>query len=176
MAARTWPQEDRDEYEVACTEAWDSAEGTRERGERFLELVREAADQAHRIWARDLLTQFEEHGAQAELKRWRKATRKVVAVAHDGRILSRPRVVGVQVQGESGASSVQMLWDYMTFEQIEQKIAEFLRQVSAYRDNIFVATLLLELRDLVPTAATPDEAAERLGTTVDAWLDERTAA
>lgn len=175
MAGRTWPPEDRDEYEVACNEAWDSAEGTRERGSRFLEIVRDAA-QAHRIWACDLLSQFMEAGAQAELKRWRKANQKVVAVSHDGRILSRPRVVGVRIQNEDGVANIQTLYDYMTFEQIEQKVAEFLRQVSAYRDNIFVATLLLELRELAPGATTPHEAAERLGTTVDIWLDQRTAA
>lgn len=176
MPGRTWPPEDRDEYEVACTEAWDGAEGTRDRGDRFLQIVRDAA-QAHRTWAVDLLAQFLENGAQAELKHWRKATRKVVAVAQDGRILSRPRVVGVVRRDEEGKPFHQQeAFDFMTFDEIEDKAKEFLRQVTAYQDNIFVATLLLELRDLAPGTCTPDEAARHLGTTVDAWLDQRTAA
>jgi hypothetical protein len=129
------------------------------------------------MWARDLLVQFVQTGAQTELKRWRKANQRMVAVAPDGRLLSLPRVVGVRIPDEAGvAVHQQHIFDLLTWDQIEQKINEYLRQVSAYRDDIFLATVLLELRELAPGASTPQEAASRLGTTVDAWLDERTAA
>lgn len=173
---RTWSQQDRDEYETACSEAWDSAESTRERSQHFLG-VTEGAAQAQRPWASSLLDDFMETGAAAELKRWRKRTQRVVAVAFDGRLLNRPRVVGVVRLAEDGARvSDQMLYDFLTWEQIEEVRTGHLRQISAYRDNVYIESLLLELRDLAPGTATPDEAARSLGTTVDAWLDARTAA
>jgi hypothetical protein len=174
--SRTWSPQDREEYEVACAEAWDHAEGTRERALHFLALVQDAA-QAHRPWALSLLDEFLESGSASELKRWRKRTQRVVAVAHDGRVLDRPRVVGVVRQRDDGARySDQTLYDLLTWEQIEEVHAGYLRQISAYRDNAYITSLLLELRNLAPAAMTPREAAELLGTTVDAWLDERTAA
>lgn len=176
MARRTWPEDERGEYEVACNDAWDSAKSTRERGERFRELVDDGV-QAHRLWANDLLQEFLQRGAEAELKSWRNRTRRVVAVAHDGRILDLPRVIGVKVPSEDGAAYHQQeLYDFLPFEQLEEKAKEYLSQARAYQDRLYVLTLLLELRDLAPGASTPQEAAERLGTTVDAWLDERTAA
>ncbi len=174
--SRTWPQDDRDEYEVACAEAWDYAEGTRGRAERLVELIEDGV-QAQRLWARDLLSQFVQRGAESELKTWRKRTQRVVAIAHDGRVLNRPRVVGVVRQADDGARfSDQTLYDFLTWEQIEEVRAGHLRQISAYRDNVYIESLLLELRELAPGTATPGEAADRLGTTVDAWLDQRTAA
>lgn len=168
--SRTWPQDDRDEYEVACSEAWDAGESTRERGDHFLRLVLDA-DQAGRVWAADLLRQFHEQGAQRELKSWGKANEPVVALAYDGRILSTTRLIGVRRRAEDGSSvSAQTLFDLLTWEEIETKIGEYLRQVSAYRDLIAIGTRLLELRDLAPGASTPAEAADKLGTTVDAWL------
>ena len=177
MARRTWPEDERDEYEVACNEAWDSAKSTRERGERFRELVEDGV-QAHRLWASDLLQEFVQRGAEAELKSWRNRTRRVVAVAHDGRLLNLPRVIGVKVRSEDDGTAFhqQELYDFLPFEQLEEKAKEYLSQARAYQDRLYVLTLLLELRELVPGATTPDEAARSLGTTVDAWLDERTAA
>lgn len=173
--SRTWSQQDRDEYETACAEAWDHAEGTRDRALHFLRLVQDAA-QAHRQWALSLLDEFLETGAAGELKRWRKRTQRVVVAAHDGRVIDRPRVVGVVRQDDDGARfSQQSLYDFLTWEQIEEVRAGYLRQVSAYRDNLQVVSRLLELRALAPVAATPDEAARSLGTTVDAWLDQRAA-
>ena len=173
--SRTWSSEDRDEYATACAEAWASAESTRERGLHFLRLVQDAA-QAHRTWALGLLDDFLASGSSAELKRWRKASRPLVAVAPDGRVISRPRTVGVQRQDAEGATYVQQeAFDFLTWEEVEQKIVFYRTQVSAYADNIFLARCVLELRELAPDAATPDEAARQLNTTVDAWLEQRAA-
>lgn len=172
MPGRGWSQQDRDEYSQACAEAWASADSTGDRGRRLNELVADAV-QAHRPWAVDLLRQFCERGAQAELKSWRKTTFPLTAVSHDGRVLSKTRVVGVERQDDDGARYVtQALFDLMSFAEIEQKIRDYQSQVRAYGDNIDVARRLLKLRDLVPEAETPAEAVSRLGTTVDAWLME----
>lgn len=170
MPGRSWSQQDRDEYAAACAEAWDAGDSTRERGRAFRALVDDAV-QAHRPWAMDLSRQFAERGAQTELNSWRKSTRPLAAVAHDGRVISKTRVVGVHRQGEDGSRyTTQALFDLLTFAEIQDKVHEYRQQASAYRDNIAVATRLLKLRDLAPEAATPADAARVLGTTVDAWL------
>lgn len=170
MGQRTWSQRDRQEYAAACAEAWECGDSTRERGERFRALVADAV-QAHRPWAVDLTLQFAQRGAQTELNSWRKSARPLAAVAHDGRLLSKTRVVGIQRHADDGARYVtQALFDFLTFAEIEKKIAEYATQVRAYGDNLDVARQLLKLRDLAPDAATPADAATRLGTTVDAWL------
>ena len=172
---RTWSPQDREEYEVACTEAWDCAEGTQERALHFLRVVQDAA-QAHRPWALCLLDEFLETGAAGELKRWRKRTQRVVAIAHDGRVIDRPRVVGVMRRDDGGgASFTQESLFELTWQELEQVRSRDLSQISAYRDNLHVVSRLLELRELAPGAATPDDAARSLGTTVDAWLEQRAA-
>lgn len=170
MPGRGWSQQDRDEYAAACAEAWDAGDSTRERGRHFRALVDDAV-QAHRPWAMDLARQFAERGAQSELNSWRKSTRPLAAVAHDGRLISKTRVVGVPRLGPDGEVYItQALFDLMTFDEIVQKIREYERQSFAYRDNIQVAKRLLELQTAAPDALTPADAAARLGTTVDAWL------
>lgn len=102
MAGRNWSQEDRHEYTEACADAWEAGDSTKERGERFAALVADAV-QAHRPWAADLTRQFALRGAQTELNSWRKSTRPLAAVAHDGRLISKTRVVGVQRQDDDGS-------------------------------------------------------------------------
>lgn len=173
MPGRAWSQQDRDEYAAACAEAWDSGDSTRERGKHFRTLVDDAV-QAHRTWALDLAHQFAERGAQTELNSWRKATRPLAAVTHDGRVINTTRVIGVQRKDDDGARYVtQVLFDLLSFREIEEKVTEYRRNEQAYRDNITVANRLLKLRELVPDAVTPADAAARLGTTVDAWLMEQ---
>lgn len=170
MPGRTWSQQDRDEYAAACAEAWDSGDSTRARGEHFGVLVADAV-QAHRPWAIDLTRQFALRGAQTELNSWRKSTRPLAALAHDGRVINTTRVIGVQRKDDDGSRYVtQALFDLLTFPEIEDKVTEYRRNEQAYRDNIAVATRLLKLRALAPAAATPADAAQSLGTTVDAWL------
>lgn len=170
MPGRTWSAADREEYEAACTEAWAAGTSTRERGEAFRALVADAV-QAHRSWACHLMRIFAERGAQAELKSWRKASQPVAVVAYNGQVLSRPRVVGFQQRDAEGHGYVvQELFDLIPFAKIEEKVTEYQRQVGAYRENLALARRLLELRDAVPDALTPADAASRLGTTVDAWL------
>lgn len=175
MPGRAWSQEDRDEYNAACAEAWASGDSTGSRGRRLHEVIADAV-QAHRPWALDLLRQFCERGAQAELKAWRKATFPMTAVSHDGRLISKTRVVGVERHHDDGGRYVtQALFDLMTFAEIEQKVRDYQSQVRAYGDNIDVARRLLKLRDLAPDAATPADAAASLNTTVDAWLMDEIA-
>jgi hypothetical protein len=165
-----WPAGDYGEYEAACTEAWADGPGTQDRGRRFLEIVEDAA-QAQRVWAVDLLRRFAERGAAAELKTWRKVSRKLRVRLHDGTVVDRPRVVGIARQDDGGRRYVeQTLFDLEPFEIIETKVREWGRQVRAYRANIALGLRLLALRDAAPAATTPAEAAAALGTTVAAWL------
>jgi hypothetical protein len=174
MNRQSWSPEEKDEYEALCREAWDSSDSTKDRTEEFLKLLQDAA-QARRIFARDILREIEMAGAAALLKRWNKQTSRV-AVAYDGRILSKPRTVGTTRADELGKRyAVQTLFDLMTFDEIERKVREYQKQVSSYKENIHLAETLLALRRKAPGAQTPAEACARLGTTVEAYLAEEAA-
>lgn len=169
MSRQSWSPEEKDEYEALCREAWESSESTKARTDEFLRLLHDA-EQARRLFAIDTLRDIEAIGAASLLKRWNKSSNRV-AVAYDGRVLSKPRTVGTTRADDSGNRyAVQALFDYMSFDEIEAKVSEYLRQVSAYRENIYLGTRLLELRDQAPGALTPAEACARLGTTVEAYL------
>jgi hypothetical protein len=169
MSHPSWSPEEREEFEALCEEAWTSSDSTRARTEEFLRLLHDA-EQGRRLFAKDTLREAEGIGAASILKRWNKRTNRV-AVSYDGKVLSKPRTIGTTRADAAGNRyAVQTLFDYMTFEEIETKVREYLRQVSAYRENIYIGTRLLELRDMAPDARTPAEACKQIGTTVDAFL------
>lgn len=171
MTRHTWPSEDREDYDQLCHEAWQHSDSTRQRTEEFLRLLHDAG-QAHRLFAHDMLREAEFRGASSILKEWHKRTHRV-AVAYNGELLTKSRAVGtVKVAADGLSYATQTLFDMLTFEQLQAKIVEYRRQVAAYRENIHICERLLSLRDLAPEAATPAEACQRLGTTVDDFLAE----
>lgn len=92
------------------------------------------------------------------------------------RVHFRRRVIDVPEIDEYGRVYVtSKASDQLTWTQLEEERAHLLAAAVAYRDNVYIESLLLELRELATGTATPDEAARSIGTTVDAWLDRRTA-
>lgn len=167
--------EERAEFDALCSDAEQSATSTAERVEEFRRRIHDAR-QAHRFYASDVLDEAEVRGLASIFKGWQKRQR-IPFVTPDGREVAKPRVIGVgQTDDEGRRYSTQTLFDLLTREEIEAKIAEYAAQVRAFRDNIAVCLRLLELLDAVPTAATPAEAAELLGTTVEAFLGTGRAA
>lgn len=133
------------------------------------------AEQAHRIFATDVKRDALRNGYGKLLNNWQKRQRRVT-VSFEGKILSKPRVVGTKTVTSTGTQvDSQALFDFMTWEQIEAKVGEYAKQVKAFRSNIALAVKLLELHELAPDSATPDQAARTLGTTLDAWLGEDAA-
>ncbi len=175
MNVITWSPEERAEYQALCEEAWAASDRQAQRINAYLAALHDA-EQAQRFYAREVLAEAERRGAEALLKGWQK-DRQRIAVAHDGRVLNRSRVVGTTRRDESGQTfATQTLFDLLTWDEIEAKVTEFSRQVRAYRDNIILAMRLLGLRDLAPESHTPDEAARSLGITVEDFLMDEHAA
>jgi hypothetical protein len=170
----TWTPEDREEHDAILTEAWGAARSTAGRVEKYLSLINDAI-QARRFFARDVENDMKRTGARAQLKRWHKA-RAQVAVSYQGRVISKPRVIGTDRTDEEGrVYTTQTLFDFMTWDEIENKIREYAAQVQSYRANIALCLRLLELHDAAPSAATPAEAVEMLGTSMETWLGEEAA-
>ena len=169
-----WTPEEREEYDSICTESWGVSASTRGRVAAFLERIHDAR-QAHRFFAGEVDAEMRRVGAARLLNRWHKANAQVT-VSFDGRVLNKPRVIGtVRSDAEGRSFATQALFDFMTWGEIEEKIQEYAKQVNAYRANIALCLRLLDLHDAVPAAATPAQAAEALGTSVEAWLGEQAA-
>lgn len=173
MTKRTWPADQKDEYDRICQEAWDAGDSTRDRTEAFIDKIRDA-EQAHRMFARDILREALFRGMSAILKRWHKS-RRTVAISYEGDILTHDkllsRVVGIRNDtGQGGWYYTQTLFELLTFEQVAEKLREFQTQQFAYTINVHVYERILALKALVPSANTPAEACQHLGITIDQYL------
>ncbi|MCA1570811.1 MAG: hypothetical protein LC798_10940 [Chloroflexi bacterium] len=174
MNVAGWSPEEKAEFSELCDKAWVAADSTGERVAEFDRLLRDA-EQAHRFYASDVAREARRLGLAVILKNWHKAHRRM-AFAHNGQMLDRPRIVGTKITDEAGQMyDVQTLFDYLTWDQIEDKIVAYSRNVKTYRDNIALARKVLALRDLAPSAATPAEAASALGISLDDYLTENVA-
>lgn len=170
-----WSPEECEAYDALCAEAWASSETTRGRTEAYLAMVDDAV-QAHEFFARDVEADFRQRGASAQLKAWRKRQQTVV-VSYEGKLLTKPRTIGTRRTDADGRTyATQELFDFNTWDEIEAKVREYIKQAQAYSVNIAIGTRLLELRDAAPGAATPAEAVVQLGTTIEAWLGDDEAA
>jgi hypothetical protein len=173
----SWSTDERVEYDILCDEAWSYSTSTRERTERFIEMLRDA-DQAHRFYATDCLDDALHWGAAAQLNAW-KTRQKIgrIAVSYEGKVLNARRIRGTIVRDDDGnPMHTQCLFDYFTWEQLEAKALEYATNIRAYKVNLDTVSHLLELRDLAPGTNTPDEATKQLGVSVEEFLMGETAA
>lgn len=174
MNERNWTEDDREEYDAMCSQAWAAGPSTRARIDAFVSMLLDAR-QAHREWAFRVEDEALRRGASSLLTRWNKA-RNQVAVSYDGQVLSKPRAIGTERTDEAGNRyATQTLFDFMSWSELSEKKREYLTQIRAYSANVAVLDRLLALRELAPGAATPAEACDQLGTTVEAWLAEDAA-
>lgn len=170
MTDKHWSADERAEYEALMSRVLAATETTRERVDLMEDLVTDAI-QAHRFWASDVERESRRAGYAARIKRHEKE-RETVLVSYEGRLLSKPRVIGTTRRIDGHPVAVQGLIEVMTWDELEAKRADYLVQIRAYDVNIATIDRLLALRDLAPGAATPEEAATSIGTTVDEWLGE----
>jgi hypothetical protein len=167
MNDRTWSPQDRAEYDAMVASVVQTERTTEARVNLYEKLTADAR-QAHRFWAGEIDRDARRTGYREQIKRWMKRNR--VLVSFDGRMVSKPRVVGIrQSQGEE-SYDVQALLDALTFDEIEAKRREYLRQVNVYTDNVALMDRLLALRDMAPTATTPAEACALLDLDFDEYL------
>lgn len=177
MNRNSWSTNERVEYDMLCDEAWRYGTSTRERTERYIEMLRDA-EQAHRFYAKDCLDDALHRGATAQLNAW--STRQKfgrIAVSYEGKVLPARRIRGTVVRDDNGNPiHTQGIFDYFTWEQLEAKKREYATNICAYEFNLDTVSRLLGLRDLVPGAKTPDEATKQLGISVEEFLMGGTAA
>jgi hypothetical protein len=165
---KTWPAEDRKDYDRVLRQVIDSSTSSTDRLDLFEKLHNDAR-QAHRIWANDIDRVALRNFLAEQVRRFQARDRALVS--HDGVLLTMPRVQSVRVRTETGESYFQReLIELWSWDQIVDKRAEALRTRGTYTARIAQYDKLLALRDLCPDAGTPAEAAGRLGTTIDGWL------
>lgn len=174
MNTRAWTEEDRDEYDAMCAEAWESSSNIRDQVAAFLAKLADAR-QAHRDWAYRVEDEVLRAGARERLKEWSK-TRSRVLVAYSDGAAAKPRVIGTTRTDAAGNRvHQQVLFETMTWQELAEKRVEYLKQIKAYGQNVGLIDRLLALHDLAPESATPAAAARLLGTTIEDWLAEDAA-
>lgn len=168
MNRNAWGVAEREEYEDMMALVVASSKNTRDRIDLIEQLLNDAV-QAQRPWARDVERQAMRSGLGKEIKAYQ--DRRRALVSHDGQVLNLPSVQARRVKAVDGEVYFQReLIEVWPWEQIEAKRAEMLVGQFAYTSKIAHCDALLALRDMVPGARTPEEAARMLGTTVDQWL------
>lgn len=170
-----WSEEECGEVdEMFALAIGEAGKPTGERVTHLLELLDDALN-AQRRWAYELRRTLMYRGATATIRNEIKS-RASVGVSYNGRIVTKPRMVGGSTITEAGERvSALKLWDELTFDEIRSRIIEDRKVRAAYDVNIAIGSKLLGLETLVPGARTPGEACERLGTTIDAYLGEEAA-
>jgi hypothetical protein len=166
-----WSAEERAEYDTLCAEAFWYGTSTRERTERYIEMLH-GDEQAHRFYAKDCLDDALYRGAAAQLVAWSKSQKTGrIAISHEGQVLSVRRVRGTIVRDAKGKRvHTQSAFDFWSWEQLEAKILEYVANIRAYRIQLGTLFRLLDLRELAPGTNTPDEATKQLGTSVEKFL------
>jgi hypothetical protein len=173
MTRAHWDEESQAEFNILIQEATAAGRSTRDRTDRFMKGLLDA-EQAHRPWAIEVLGQCARVGAQGLLKREWKSNNSVL-VSHDGRVVSKPRVIGVNVKSAEGKMFAQQtFFDVMTVQQLHEKRSEYITQIRAYDSNLATIDKLLALCE-AGAADTPELAASNLGTTVETWLEASAA-
>lgn len=169
-----WSAEDREEFEALCEQAWKSSEIQGDRTAAFITGLRDA-EQAHRSWAVDEMNGCAYRGGASVLKTWRKSQASVM-VTHDGTTYSKARTWGTKRIGESGDSyQTQTLFDWLTVEELRVKAREAVINVQSWSAQAEMFYRLVALCEMAG-AQTPHEAAGKIGTTVEEWLEGERAA
>lgn len=160
--------EARREYEALMNEVLNEAEGTGDRARLMANKIADAI-QAHRSWALTVQWDAQVTGYAAAVKTYLKRTRVVVNI--EDREVAKPRTIGVKRRDDEGnVVDLQLPLEVLTFDQVREKRAEYLRQQKAYTDNVAVADRLLALEDLAPGCKTPADAVAELGLTLEEYL------
>lgn len=153
-------------------------------GPRIVEMLRDAAYQAHQQWAGFVLDDLAEAGALTRWKQWQKQREFIEVRTDEGEeqpvVVTKPAAMSVRRRDvESGKSYFQMtMWDDMTRDHLLQVIQREGTSIQTSRETIATARRLLALLDRAPEATTVGEAAQVLGTDVGSYLgkpEERAA-
>lgn len=172
LSTAHWNDDDRDEWDAALREAFESSDRSGERVDRLVALVSDGI-QAQRVWANIAWEESARIGLGVLLTGFIKRTR--VLVSHNGSRHNKPRSAGVRRQDdEGGVYFTQAFWDVVTLDELRAKRHEYMAQIRAYNVNVATVDKLIALCE-AGNSATPSAAAKALGTTVDEWLGRESA-
>lgn len=164
----TWTPEERAAYEALLGEVVEATSNTTERLDLF-ESKLDDAIQAHRAWASEVDSACRRTGMGKEISRYEGRNRALVA--YDGRVLNLPAKQARKVASADGVVTYQReLIELWSWDDIAAKRHEALTAQRTYSEKVAHYDRLLALRDLAPASATPREAAESLGQSVEEFL------
>jgi hypothetical protein len=167
-----WSPEERAEHDAMRRRCLEEAT-TPDALDLYEGLINDAI-QAHRFWAMQLYRSNHRHGAASDLKRFQDQARRLKRRSPDGRVVSLPAYQGTKVRSAKGDGvHVRGPIERWSRVQITEKREDEIQACRRHTDRTALCDDLLHLLDLCPEAKTPDEAARRLGTTVEAFLRSR---
>lgn len=163
-----WPSEEREEYETLLAEVVDKTSVAAERLDAF-EVHLAGAIQAHRPWATEVERACRRYGLGKEISRFEDRSRAMVS--YDGQVLNLPAKQSRRViAADGGVAHQRELIELWSWDQIAEKRAESLHARRTYDAKVAHLDRLLALREMAPTASTPDEAARLTGIDIETWL------
>lgn len=170
MSHESWGPEEHAEYDAMIDRVLAGSENTTERA-RLLLAELDGAEQAHRYWAGDIAREIAHAGARNLVTREAKARVPRVPVALDGvPIGTVSRVIGIRTRTDEGKTTyVQSLFEYVTFDELRQKLEEIALDIAGQRRNLSAVQRLLALEGRA-AGSTPHEVCHSLGITVEEWL------
>lgn len=170
MTRLGWSEEDADDFEDVVTEAL-AERLPRKRVDVFIAGMDSAA-MAQRPWASEIAAAVRRKGVAKVLEEELKNRQPRVPVADGGKVVgSMPSEVGRR--GRSTTGRVQHErgdLGELPFDDLREKRAEYARNRRALDVDIRGIDILLQLELQVPGAATPDDACQQMGTTVQEYL------
>jgi len=166
-----WTNDERTEYSELLDGVLSEAETSRDRTALMVARVDDAI-QAHRAWAREIAAEARQRGHASQWKSHAKKAR--VLVSYSGEVLSKPRVIGVKRQKSGQVIDQQALIEFLTFDELRAKRTAYVQQVKSYSESIALMDRLIALQEMsgASDAETPDQAAARLGLTLDDYLGQ----
>lgn len=169
MNTRQWPQDWQDELNTLLAHAVLFKETSVRRSELLSGLY--SAREQGKDWAKLLLQDFHNVGADKLLKSYDDRNRRTAFVDHDGRLLNKPRVVGtIKRTTERGAGHQRELITAMSWDELRELRRQRLSQAGAAMDTVALIDKLLELQIMCPEASDPQDAAIIMGLDLDEWL------
>lgn len=165
-----WSPDERVEYDALLAEVCRTADATEDRINIYEAKIADAV-QAQRFWAGDVDRDARRTGYREQIKGWLKRTRVVVNLGE--RNVSKASVVGVKRVRDGHVYDAQVMFEVMTWQEINAKRIDSLRQVATYSDSVAMYDRLLALRDLAEgkgSARTPAEACDLLGIALTDYL------
>jgi hypothetical protein len=171
--------EERAEYDQLMLEAGTDADGkplpSHAIGPRVLKALSDAAHQAHRTWAMEVLNDIYVSGCLKRWKDWNRG-RAVITVAGETYVTTKAAAMSVMKQAEGRQYFQLTFWEDMSRDELTQIIASSAGRIDSERTTIATARRLLKLLDRAPSARTVAQAADQLSIELDEYLGQSEAA